>query len=156
MIIDWDKLETITGRKRAILAYMARSILGAEQVQPDGLELEQALRLVAKLGTYSGSAEAELAHLSQSLNDAKAKNLELAVALEMVKAERHHQRAQIQDLKQQVAAAQARAERAEARLHEVTRSFAYLIERNARGQSLANTRPEPLLLTNPINVPNPV
>lgn len=155
MIIDWDKLETITGRKRAILAYMARSILGAEQAQPDGLELEQALRLVAKLGTYSGSAEAELAQLSQSLNDAKAKNLELAVALEMVKAERHHQRAQIQDLKQQVAAAQARAERAEARLHEVTRSFAYLIERNARGHSLADTRPEPLLLTNPINVPNP-
>ena len=155
MIIDWDKLETITGRKRAILAYMARSILGAEQAQPGGLELEQALRLVAKLGTYSGSAEAELAHLSQSLNDAKAKNLELAVALEMVKAERHHQRAQIQDLKQQVAAAQARAERAEARLHEVTRSFAYLIERNARGHSLADTRPEPLLLTNPLNVPNP-
>lgn len=155
MIIDWDKLETITGRKRAILAYMARSILGAEQAQADGLELEQALRLVAKLGTYSGSAEAELAHLSQSLNDAKAKNLELAVALEMVKAERHHQRAQIHDLKQQVAAAQARAERAEARLHEVTRSFAYLIERNARGHSLADTRPEPLLLTNPINVPNP-
>jgi len=53
-----------------------------------------------------------------------------------------------------VAASQARAERAEARLHEVTRSFAYLIERNARGQALADTRPAPLLLTNPINVPN--
>ncbi len=154
MIIDWDKLEAITGRKRAMLAYMARSILGIEQTHNDGLELEQALRLVAKLGTYSGSAEAELAHLSQGLSDAKAKTLELAVALEMVKAERHHQRGLIQDLKQQVAASQARAERAEARLHEVTRSFAYLIERNARGQALADTRPAPLLLTNPINVPN--
>ncbi len=81
--------------------------------------------------------------------------LKYAVSLEIVKAERHQLKGHIKSLELQSAANAKRAETAEARLHEVTQSFAYLIERNSQannGQYLGRKKKlPPLILMNPIN-----
>jgi len=156
--ITWEKLEEITGRKKAMLSLVAKTILASDGAHEFGLEVEDALRLIMKLGSFSQSAQAELFGLTQRLNDEKAEKLNYAIALEMVKADSQNLKAQIQDLKERASATQRRAERAEARLHEVTQSFAYLIEsklsENAP-ESLGPKRRLPtLLLTNPVLVSN--
>ena len=54
------------------------------------------------------------------------KLLEVSVALEIVRSERDYLRAEISALRGQLAQATARAERSEARLHEVTMTMAEL------------------------------
>ncbi|MFY9205556.1 MAG: hypothetical protein WAO67_07455, partial [Yoonia sp.] len=61
----------------------------------------------------------------------------------------------IKSLELQSAANAKRAETAEARLHEVTQSFAYLIERNSQARKIQylgkKKKLPPLLLLNPIS-----
>lgn len=65
--------------------------------------------------------------------------LEVSVALEIMRFERDHLRAQMNILQEQVQKAQDRAERAEARLHEVTMVMADLSRQaiHAPARSLA-------------------
>ena len=58
--------------------------------------------------------------------DKSAKLLEVSVALEIVRGERNLLRAEVSMLREQLARETARAERSEARLHEVTMTMAEL------------------------------
>ena len=154
MTITWEKLEEITGRKKAMLSLVAKTVLTSDEGFELGLDVDDALRLIMKLGSFSQSAQAELFELTQRLNDEKAEKLNYAIALEMVKAEGQNLKAQIQDLKERSSTSQSRAERAEERLHEVTQSFAYLIESKLSENTFKNLEPKrrlpTLLLTNPV------
>ena len=158
MTITWEKLEEITGRKKAMLSLVAKTVLETDEGFELGLKVDDALRLIMKLGSFSQSAQAELFELTQRLNEEKAEKLNYAIALEMVKAEGEALKAQIQDLKERSSSTQRRAERAEARLHEVTQSFAYLIESKLSENSFKNLEPKrrlpTLLLTNPVLAPS--
>jgi chromosome segregation ATPase len=61
-----------------------------------------------------------------SKGDKSRKLLEVSVALEIVRTERDYLRAEVTSLRDQLAEATARAERSEARLHEVTLAMAEL------------------------------
>ena len=154
MTITWEKLEEITGRKKAMLSLVAKTVLEADEGFERGLHVDDALRLIMKLGSFSQSAQAELFELTQRLNEEKAEKLNYAIALEMVKAEGQSLKRQLQELKERANASQRRAERAEARLHEVTQSFAYLIESKLTENALSGLEPKKrlptLLLTNPV------
>ena len=97
----------------------------------------------------------ELLYLSQKLEQKKCELLQYAVSLEIVKAERHQLKGHIKSLELQSAANEKRAETAEARLHEVTQSFAYLIERNSQVRKIQHLggkkKLPPLILMNPIS-----
>ena len=88
------------------------------------------------------------------LEQKKGELLQYAAALEIVKAERHQLKDRIQSLELQSASDAKRAETAEARLHEVTQSFAYLIERNSQPDVMQSPRENKklptLLLLHPI------
>ena len=155
MTITWEELAKITGRNKATLSLMSKSFFGLTAVSEDGLDIDLALKLLFKMGSFERSQKIELLNLSQKLEQKKGELLQYAVSLEIVKAERHQLKGHIKSLELQSAANAKRAETAEARLHEVTQSFAYLIERNSQarnGQYLGGKKKLPLLiLMNPIN-----
>ena len=155
MTITWEELAKITGRNKATLSLMSKSFFGLTAVSEDGLDIDLALKLLFKMGSFERSQKIELLNLSQKLEQKKGELLQYAVSLEIVKAERHQLKGHIKSLELQSAANEKRAETAESRLHEVTQSFAYLIERNSQarnGQYLGGKKKLPLLiLMNPIN-----
>jgi len=155
MTITWEELAKITGRNKATLSLMSKSFFGLTAVSEDGLDVDLALKLLFKIGSFERSQKIELLNLSQKLEQKKGELLQYAVSLEIVKAERHQLKGHIKSLELQSAANEKRAETAESRLHEVTQSFAYLIERNSQarnGQYLGGKKKLPLLiLMNPIN-----
>ena len=155
MIITWDELRKITGRTKPTLSLISKSLFGLTEISEDGLDVDLALKLLFKMGSFERSQKIELLDLSQKLEQKKGELLQYAVSLEIVKAERHQLKGHIKNLELQSAANEKRAETAEARLHEVTQSFAYLIERNSqatKGIYLGGKKKlPPLLLLNPIN-----
>jgi hypothetical protein len=155
MTITWEELAKTTGRNKATLSLMSKSFFGLTAVSEDGLDIDLALKLLFKMGSFERSQKIELLNLSQKLEQKKGELLQYAVSLEIVKAERHQLKGHIKSLELQSAANEKRAETAESRLHEVTQSFAYLIERNSQarnGQYLGGKKKLPLLiLMNPIN-----
>ncbi|OJI94185.1 hypothetical protein PFRI_15850 [Planktotalea frisia] len=154
MIITWEELENITGRSKAILSLVSKSLFELPDVCEDGLSVDRALKLLFKMGSFDRSQKNELLEVSQKLEQKNAELLQYAAALEIVKAERHQLEDRIQSLELQSASDTKRAETAEARLHEVTQSFAYLIERKSQSeavQSLSESKKlPPLLLLHPI------
>jgi hypothetical protein len=154
MIITWEELENITGRSKAILSLVSKSLFELPDVCEDGLSVDRALKLLFKMGSFDRSQKNELLEVSQKLEQKNAELLQYAAALEIVKAERHQLEDRIQSLELQSASDTKRAETAEARLHEVTQSFAYLIERKSQSeavQSLSGSKKlPPLLLLHPI------
>ena len=155
MTITWEELEKITGRNKATLSLMSKSLFGLTEVSEDGLDADVALKLLFKMGSFERSQKMELLDLSQKLEQKKGELLQYAVSLEIVKAERHQLKGHIKSLEVQSAANAKRAETAEARLHEVTQSFAYLIERNSQVRKIQHLGGKkslpPLLLLNPIS-----
>ncbi len=155
MTITWEALAKITGRNKATLSLMSKSLFGLTEVGEDGLEVDLALKLLFKVGSFERNQKIELLDLSQKLEQKKGELIQYAASLEIVKAERHQLKGHIKSLELQSAANEKRAETAEARLHEVTQSFAYLIERNSQarnGQFLGRKKKlPPLILMNPIN-----
>lgn len=154
MIISWDKLEEVTGRNKAMLTLLSKTILDQSDIHDDGLEFDKALHLLVRVGSYAGSQRSEVQDLTARLEREKAEKLQYAVALEMVKSERQQLNHYVSTLEHQSRTNERRAETAEARLHEVTQSFAYLIERQAqeglRPRVQAPRKAPPLLLLNPI------
>ena len=155
MTITWEELAKITGRNKATLSLMSKSFFGLTAVSEDGLDVDLALKLLFKMGSFERSQKIELLDLSQKLEQKQGELLQYAVSLEIVKAERHQLKDHIESLELQSAENAKRAETAEARLHQVTQSFAYLIERNSqatKGIYLGGKKKlPPLLLLNPIN-----
>jgi len=155
MTITWEELEKITGRNKATLSLMSKSLFGLTEVSEDGLDADVAHKLLFKMGSFERSQKMELLDLSQKLEQKKGELLQYAVSLEIVKAERHQLKGHIKSLELQSAANAKRAETAEARLHEVTQSFAYLIERNSQVRKIQHLGGKkslpPLLLLNPIS-----
>ena len=155
MTITWEELAKIAGRNKAALSLMSKSLFGLTEVGEDGLDVDLALKLLFKIGSFESSQKIELLYLSQKLEQKKGELLQYAVSLEMVKAERQQLKDHIKSLELQSAANEKRAETAEARLHEVTQSFAYLIERNSQARMIQHLgegkKLPPLLLLNPIS-----
>ena len=154
MTITWEELEKITGRNKATLSLMSKSLFGLTEVSEDGLDVDVALKLLFKMGSFERSQKIELLDLSKNLEQKKGELLQYAVSLEIVKAERHQLKDRIQSLELQSASDAKRAETAETRLHEVTQSFAYLIERNSQPEVMQSPRENKklptLLLLHPI------
>ena len=158
MTITWEVLENITGRSKAILSLVSNSLFELPDVCEDGLSVDLALKLLFKMGSFDRSQKIELLEVSQKLDQKKGELLQYAAALEIVKAERYQLKDRIQSLELQSASDAKRAETAEARLHEVTQSFAYLIERNSQPEVMQGPRENkklpPLLLLHPIRTGN--
>ena len=158
MTITWEVLENITGRSKAILSLVSKSLFELPDVCEDGLSVDLALKLLFKMGSFDRSQKIELLETSQKLDQKKSELLQYAAALEIVKAERYQLKDRIQSLELQSASDAKRAETAEARLHEVTQSFAYLIERNSQPEVMQGPRENkklpPLLLLHPIRTGN--
>ena len=76
MIISWDKLEEVTGRKKPILALLAKTLLEAHEPSEDGIEFDKALQLLVKVGSFAGSQHSEVLAISQKLADEKARSEE--------------------------------------------------------------------------------
>jgi len=154
MIISWDKLEEVTGRNKTMLTLLSKTILDQSEIHEDGLEFDKALSLLVRVGSYAGSQRSEVQELTAKLEREKAEKLQYAVALEMVKSERQQLNTYVSTLERQSRSNEKRAETAEARLHEVTQSFAYLIERQAQEGAprpvQSQPKAPPLLLLNPI------
>ena len=155
MTITWEELAEITGRNKATLSLMSKSFFGLTAASEDGLDVDLALKLLFKMGSFERSQKIELLDLSKNLEQKKGELLQYAVSLEIVKAERHQLKGHIKSLELQSAANAKRSETAEARLHEVTQSFAYLIERNSQARKIQylgeKKKLPPLLLLNPIS-----
>ena len=154
MTITWEELESITGRSKAMLSLASKSLFELPHVNERGLNVDLALKLLFKIGSFDRSQTAEFLEVTQKLEQKKVESLQYAAALEIVKAERHQLKDRIQSLELQSASDAKRAETAEARLHEVTQSFAYLIERNSQPEVMQSPRENkklpPLLLLQPI------
>ncbi len=67
MTITWEELEEITGRNKATLSLMSKSLFGLTEVSEDGLDADVALKLLFKMGSFERSQKMELLDLSQKL-----------------------------------------------------------------------------------------
>ena len=154
MVIQWEKLAKITGRNKATLSFMATSLFDLTEIGEDGLDVDVALKLLFKIGSFERSQKVEILDLSQKLESKRDELLQYAVSLEIVKAERRQLKDHIKSVERQSAANAIRAETAETRLHEVTQSFAYLIERKSQADKIVKlgerNKLPPLLLVNQI------
>ena len=55
MTITLEELEKITGRSKATLSLMSKSLFGLTEVSEDGLDADVALKLLFKMGSFERS-----------------------------------------------------------------------------------------------------
>ena len=65
MIITWDELRKITGRTKPTLSLISKSLFGLTEISEDGLDVDLALKLLFKMGSFERSQKIELLDLSQ-------------------------------------------------------------------------------------------
>ena len=71
MTITWEELAKITSRKKATLSLMSKSFFGLTAVSEDGLDVDLALKLLFKMGSFERSQKIGLLDLSQKLEQKK-------------------------------------------------------------------------------------
>jgi len=134
--IPLNLLSDALGRSKALIRMVGKSL----DVQDQGgcVELTDALTLMRYFASATGEQDALWEQLSAKLATAKSRELELAIALDIVRRERTSLSHQVEALSAQLGRADERSRRLEKQLHELTETFAYLVSQ--RDRLLAQTK----------------
>ncbi len=103
-----------------------------------GFSIQDVVALIQNSAVSKSAQDAFLSDLIKSKKLAQARELELAVALEIVKNDRSSAREQIEFLNQQLARAHARGDRLEKKIHDLTASLAHIVSQ--RDQLVARSQ----------------
>ena len=146
-------------RPESLIRMMAKS--WDIPLENENLSLASAVRLIRIFETRHNRGMEEAERCRQALSDAKNRELELHVALEIVKRERASLEARLEENRSNLNRTEARADRLEGKLHEMSQSLAYLVDQRDRivarqvtrsrvHEQIQDGRPV-LVLSNPIN-----
>ena len=128
--ISLQSLSDALGRSKALISMVGKSL---DVQDHDGfVELTDALALMRYFASATGEQDALWEQLSAKLATAKSRELELAIALDIVKRERTTLSHQVEALSAQLGRADERNSRLDKQLHELMESFAYLVSQRDR------------------------
>lgn len=94
--------------------------------------LHSAVRLVRLFESHQNTRMDEAEQCRESLDRAKDRELELHIAIDILKRERASLEARLEDNLRYLDRAEARADRLEGKLHEMSQSLAYLVDQRDR------------------------
>lgn len=125
LTIPLDELAHALGRSSAFLrvSMAILKISGSDEA----LTLEDAVNVIRYFAPKSADQDTLLTALTQKLDATERRELELAVAIEIIKQERSSLKDQVNFMQYQLEHAQARGDRLEEQLHDVTASFAHIL-----------------------------
>ena len=128
--VSLQSLSDALDRSQALVRMVAKSL--DVKVKDEQVSLPDALTLMRYFSAGKGEQDALWDQQSSKLEMAKSRELELAVALDIVKRERASLANQVELLSDQLGRANERNDRLEAKLHELTASFAHLVSQRDR------------------------
>ena len=128
--VSYSELACVLGRSEALVRMVAKSL--DIKVKDEQVSLSDALTLMRYFSAGKGEQDALWDQQSSKLEMAKSRELELAVALDIVKRERASLANQVELLSDQLERANKRSERLEEKLHDLTESFAHLVSQRDR------------------------
>jgi septal ring factor EnvC (AmiA/AmiB activator) len=123
-------LSAALDRSQALIRMVAKSL--DVKITDGHVTLPDALALIRYFASQKGEQDALWEEQSSKLESAKAREFELAMALDIVKRERGSLEKQVALLTAQLDKAHERNDRLEAKLHELTASFAHLVSQRDR------------------------
>lgn len=94
--------------------------------------LQSAIRLVRLFESRHSSSMDEAEHCRKALDRAKERELELHIAIDILKRERTSLEERLRENRVYLGRAEARADRLEGKLHEMSQSLAYLVDQRDR------------------------
>jgi predicted nuclease with TOPRIM domain len=135
-VVSFKDLSAVLNRSTALIRIIAKSL--DIDVSDEQIPLNDALDLMRYFAGLNGEQDALWHGQNSKLQAAKEREIEYAVALEIVKRERAALEEQVKLLTQQLYGANQRSDRIEQKLHELTASFAHLVSQ--RDRLVAQTR----------------
>jgi len=126
-------LQSLSGaldRSQALVRMVAKSL--DVKVKDEKVSLPDALTLMRYFSAGKAEQDALWDQQSSKLDVAKSRELELAVALDIVKRERASLANQVELMSDQLERANKRSDRLEEKLHDLTESFAHLVSQRDR------------------------
>ena len=158
--IPIDELAQALGRSSSFIR-VSMTVLKISMCE-NTLSLENAVSVIRYFASKSSDQETLLENITQKLAASEKRELELAVALELLKHERSTLKEHIKSAQRQLERSQARNDRLEDQLHELTASFAHILSQRdklvarSKLQSKAtlkkNNGNEVLYLEHPVNL----
>ena len=128
--VSLQSLSDALDRSQALVRMVAKSL--DVKVQDEKVSLPETLTLMRYFSAGKGEQDALWDQQSSKLDAAKSRELELAVALDIVKRERASLANQVELLSDQLERANKRSDRLEEKLHDLTESFAHLVSQRDR------------------------
>jgi len=129
-VISLQSLSDALDRSQALVRMVAKSL---DVNSTDGqVTLPDALSLMRYFAAHKGEQDALWDNQTSKLDAAKAREFELAMALDIIKRERDSLDNQVALLTAKLDKAHERNDRLEAKLHELTESFAHLVSQRDR------------------------
>ena len=129
-LVSVKDLSDVLDRSESLVRMVANSF--EVDITAQGLALGDALELLRYFAFCKGERDKLLQRQHAKLQGAKARELEHAIALEIVKRERTWLEDQVKHLSNQLERENRRSERLEKKLHELMASFAHLISQRDR------------------------
>ena len=123
--IPIDELAQVLGRSSSFVR-VSMTVLKVS-MHKNTLSLENAVSVIRYFASKSSDQETLLENITQKLAACERRELELAVAMELLKQERSTLKEQVRSARSQLERSQARNDRLENQLHELTASFAYIL-----------------------------
>ncbi|WP_420567719.1 hypothetical protein [Thalassovita sp.] len=113
---------------------LIRMLAKAWEIPLDGgtVPLPSAVRLVRLFESRHNTGMDEAEQCRKSLDRAKDRELELHIAIDILKRERASLEARLEENRRHLDRAEARADRLEGKLHEMSQSLAYLVDQRDR------------------------
>ena len=154
-----NDIATALKRPEALVRLTAASV--DIKVRKGCVSLDDAILLIRYFSDRSFDQEEFLANQTLKLQAAKGRELELSIALEIVKQERSSLEKQANVLSEQLDRSNLRSDRLEQKLHDLTASFAHLVSQRDRLVAKTQTKSKTtlqwrngkavLLLEEPVN-----
>lgn len=158
--ISIDELARALGRSTAFLR-VSMAVLKISD-RDSCLTLEDAVSVIRYFASMSADQDTLFSSITKKLEAAERRELEVAVALEIVKQERSSLKEQVKFTQHQLEHAQARGDRLEKQLHDLTASFAHILSQRDKLVARAKLRSraslkqyngrEVLYLEDPVNL----
>lgn len=128
--ISLQSLSDLLDRSKALIAIVSKSL--GVRIMDECVTLNDALTIMRYFAANKSDQDALRADQSSKLEDSQSRELELAVALEIVKRERESLSKHVQVLSDQLDRANQRSDRLEEKLYNLTESFAHLVAQRDR------------------------
>ena len=128
--VSCRQLSDVLDRSEALVRMVATAL--DVKVKEEQVALPDALILMRYFSASKSEQDALWQGQNSKLEAAKARELELAMALEIVKRERVALEKQVTALFEQLNRANQRSDRLEEKLHDLTESFAHLVSQRDR------------------------